>query len=43
MATTIGGLSAVLTLAGISLPASAADPIHSITVRRTRASSWSRA
>ena len=34
LATTIGGLSAVLTLVGISPPASAADPIHSITVSK---------
>jgi hypothetical protein len=34
LATTIGGLSAVLALGGISLPASAADPVHSVTVSK---------
>ena len=34
LATTIGGLSAVLALGGISSPASAADPVHSITVQK---------
>ena len=32
LVTTIGGLSAVLALAGISPSASAADPAHSVTV-----------
>ena len=32
--TTIGGLTAVLALAGISPPASAADPVHSVTVQK---------
>lgn len=33
-ATTIGGLSTVLALAGISLPADAAEPVHSISVQK---------
>jgi hypothetical protein len=32
--TTIGGLSTVLALAGICLPASASDPVHSVTVSK---------
>ncbi len=34
LATTIGGLSAVLALGGISVPASAADPVHTISVQK---------
>ena len=34
LGTTIGGLSAVLVLAGISPPASAADPVRSVTVHK---------
>jgi Chitobiase/beta-hexosaminidase C-terminal domain len=34
LVTTIGGLSTVLALAGISTPANAADPVHSITVSK---------
>ena len=34
LVTTIGGLTTVLALAGISPPASAADPVHSVTVSK---------